>query len=146
MYDGVEHFLRGDNSIMPIRYSYKDIKKITDKFKTKLGNGGYGSVFKGQLRSGRLVAVKLLDNGKSNGKDFVNEVVTIGRIHHVNVVQLVGFCLEGSKRALIYEFMPNGSLEKYIFSHIEESNFLSCEKLYAISLYCSRRNHWIYGP
>jgi hypothetical protein len=44
-------------------------------------------------------------------------VVTIGRIHHVNVVQLVGFCMEGTKRVLIYEFMPNGSLEKYIFSY-----------------------------
>jgi hypothetical protein len=79
MYDGIEHFLRSDNSIMPIRYSYKDIKKITEQFKIKLGNGGYGSVFKGQLRSGRLVAVKLLNNGKSNGQDFVNEVVSC---HH----------------------------------------------------------------
>ena len=122
VYDDIEDFLRGDNSIMPIRYSYKDIKKITEQFKTKLGNGGYGTVFKGQLRSGRLVAVKLLDKAKSNSQDFINEVVTIGRIHHVNVVHLIGFCMEGSKRVLIYEFMPNGSLEKYIFSHIEESN------------------------
>jgi len=73
MYDGIEDFLRCDNSIMPIRYSYKDIKRITEQFKTKLGNGGYGSVFKGQLRSGRLVAVKLLDKAKSNDRDFVNE-------------------------------------------------------------------------
>ncbi|XP_058724477.1 rust resistance kinase Lr10-like isoform X2 [Vicia villosa] len=138
MYDKIEDFLRGDNNIMPIRYSYKDIKKITQQFKTKLGNGGYGSVFKGQLRSGRLVAVKLLDNAKSNGQDFVNEVVTIGRIHHVNVVQLIGFCMDGSKRALIYEFMPNGSLEKYIHSHIEERHSLSCEKLYFISLGVAR--------
>ncbi|KAK2453450.1 rust resistance kinase Lr10 [Trifolium repens] len=101
---------------------------------TKLGNGGYGSVFKGQLRSGRLVAVKLLDKGKSSGQDFVYEVATIGRIHHVNVVQLIGFCVEGSKRALIYEFMPNGSLEKYIFSPADESCSLSYEKLYIISL------------
>ncbi|GAU40746.1 hypothetical protein TSUD_14310 [Trifolium subterraneum] len=79
------NFLRSDNSIMPIRYSYKDIKKITKQFKTELGNAGFGSIFKGQLRSGRLVAVKLLDKGKSSGKDFVNEVATIGRIHHVNV-------------------------------------------------------------
>ncbi|XP_045792480.1 rust resistance kinase Lr10-like [Trifolium pratense] len=145
MYDGIENFLRSDNSIMPIRYSYKDIKKITEQFKTKLGNGGYGSVFKGQLRSGRLVAVKLLDNGKSNGQDFVNEVATIGRIHHVNVVQLIGFCVEGSKRALIYEFMPNGSLEKYIFSHTEESNSLSCEKLYDISLGVARGIEYLHN-
>ncbi|XP_061358261.1 rust resistance kinase Lr10-like isoform X2 [Gastrolobium bilobum] len=117
--------------------SIADIKKITERFKTKLGNGGYGSVFKGQLRSGRLVAVKILDKAKASGQDFINEVATIGRIHHVNVVQLIGFCVEGSKRALIYEFMPNGSLEKYIFSH-EESSFLSCEKLFAISLGVAR--------
>ncbi|AES59896.2 stress-induced receptor-like kinase [Medicago truncatula] len=138
VYDGIEDFLRSDNSIMPIRYSYKDIKKITEQFKIKLGNGGYGTVFKGKLRSDRLVAVKLLDKAKTNGQDFVNEVTTIGRIHHVNVVQLIGFCVEGSKRALIYEFMPNGSLEKYIFSLIEESNSLSCKKLYAISLGVAR--------
>ncbi|MCI30553.1 kinase-like protein, partial [Trifolium medium] len=85
MYDGIEYFLCSDNNIMPIRYSYKDINKITEQFKIKLGNGGYGSVFKGKLRSGRLVAVKLLDKAKSNGQDFVNEVATIGRIHHINV-------------------------------------------------------------
>uniref|UniRef100_A0A6I9QLD2 Rust resistance kinase Lr10 n=2 Tax=Elaeis guineensis var. tenera TaxID=51953 RepID=A0A6I9QLD2_ELAGV len=50
------------------------------------------------------------------GEEFINEVSTIGRIHHVNVVQLVGFSSEGSKRALVYEYMPNGSLDKYIFS------------------------------
>ncbi|KAI5394494.1 hypothetical protein KIW84_061235, partial [Lathyrus oleraceus] len=138
IYNGIEDFLQSDNNIIPIRYSYRDIKKITEKFKTKLGQGGYGFVFKGQLRSGRLVAVKLLDKAKSNGQDFVNEVATIGRIHHVNVVQLVGFCVEGSKRALIYEFMPNGSLEKYIHSHIEEKYSLTCEKLYSISLGVAR--------
>jgi serine/threonine protein kinase len=144
-YDNIEDFLRSDNSIIPIRYSYKDIKKITKQFNTKLGSGGYGSVFKGQLRSGRLVAVKLLDKVKSNGQDFVNEVATIGRIHHINIVQLIGFCVEGSKRALIYEFMPNGSLEKYIFSHIEKSNSLSCENLYDISLGVARGIEYLHN-
>ncbi|KAL5071039.1 hypothetical protein RYX36_021926 [Vicia faba] len=145
MYDGIEDFLRGDNSIIPIRYSYKDIRKMTEQFKTKLGNGGYGSVFKGQLRSGRLVAIKLLDKGKSNGQDFINEVATIGRIHHVNVVHLIGFCVEGSKRALIYEFMPKGSLEKYIFSRIEEGYSLSCEKLYVISVGVARGIQYLHN-
>ncbi|WJX10295.1 hypothetical protein P8452_01036 [Trifolium repens] len=145
MYDGIEDFLRSDNSIIPIRYSYKDIRKITEQFQTKLGNGGYGSVFKGKLRSGRLVAVKLLDKGKSNGQDFINEVATIGRIHHVNVVQLIGFCVEGSKRALIYEFMPNGSLEKYIYSHTEEEYSLSCEKLHVISIGVARGIQYLHN-
>ena len=144
MYDTIEDFLRSDNSIMPIRYSYKDIKSITGGFKTKLGNGGYGSVFQGKLRSGRLVAVKVLNKAKSNGQEFINEVATIGRIHHVNIVQLIGFCVEGSKRALIYELMENGSLEKYIFSH-EESASLSCEKLYTISLGVARGIEYLHN-
>nr|XP_010910461.2 rust resistance kinase Lr10 [Elaeis guineensis] len=58
----------------------------------------------------------MLGNSKYNGEEFINEVSTIGRIHHINVVQLVGFSSEGSNRALVYEYMPNGSLDKYIFS------------------------------
>nr|CAD1842732.1 unnamed protein product [Ananas comosus var. bracteatus] len=71
------------------------------------------SVFPG----GVLVAVKmLLSNSRCNGEEFINEVSTIGRIHHVNVIKLVGFCSEGSKRALVYEYMPQGSLDKHIFT------------------------------
>uniref|UniRef100_A0A6N2K8L6 Protein kinase domain-containing protein n=1 Tax=Salix viminalis TaxID=40686 RepID=A0A6N2K8L6_SALVM len=81
--------------------------------------------------------IKLLSNSKANGQDFINEVATIGRIHHVNVVQLIGFTAEGSKRALIYEFMPNGSLERYIFSR-QGSVPLSNDKLYEISLGVAR--------
>ncbi|KAG5226298.1 LEAF RUST DISEASE-RESISTANCE LOCUS RECEPTOR PROTEIN KINASE [Salix suchowensis] len=138
MYDNIEKFLQShDNDLMPIRYTYSEIKKITNGFKDKLGEGGFGSVYKGKLCSGRFVAVKLLSNSKANGQDFINEVATIGRIHHVNVVQLLGFSVEGSKRALIYEFMPNGSLERYIFSR-QGSIPLSNEKLYKISLGVAR--------
>ncbi|XP_050254851.1 rust resistance kinase Lr10-like [Quercus robur] len=102
-------------------------------FKDKLGEGGYGSVYRGKLESGPLFAIKMLGNSKTNGQEFINEVATIGRIHHMNVVQLIGFCAEGPKRALIYEFMPNGSLEKHIFSR-EESIPISIEKIFEISL------------
>ncbi|KAB1205183.1 hypothetical protein CJ030_MR7G021989 [Morella rubra] len=74
---------------------------MTNNFKEKLGEGGYGNVFKGTLRSGQLVAVKMLGKAKANGQEFISEVATIGRIHHVNIVQLVGFCFKGSKRALV---------------------------------------------
>ncbi|KAL4301024.1 hypothetical protein AHAS_Ahas17G0259500 [Arachis hypogaea] len=144
IYDNIEDFLQSDNNIMPIRYSYKEIKNITEKFKTKLGNGGYGSVFQGKLRSGRLAAVKVLNEAKSNGQEFINEVATIGRIHHVNVVQLIGFCVEGSKRCLVYELMQNGSLEKYIFSP-QDSASLSCEKLYTISLGVARGIEYLHN-
>ena len=71
---------------------------------------------------------------KSNGQDFINEVATIGRIHHVNVVKLVGFCVQGPKWALIYEFMYNGSLDKFIFLKQENNTPLSWEMLYKIAL------------
>ncbi|KAG6745607.1 hypothetical protein POTOM_050105 [Populus tomentosa] len=105
MYDIIEEFLQSQNNFAPIRYSYSDIKKITNGFKEKLGQGGYGSVYKGKLRSGHLAAVKMLDKSSANGQDFINEVATIGRIHHVNVVRLIGFCAEGSKRALVYDMI-----------------------------------------
>ncbi|ONI21852.1 hypothetical protein PRUPE_2G093700 [Prunus persica] len=133
MYSNIEDFLQSDNNLSPIRYSYSDIKKMTSRFNEKLGEGGYGTVFKGKLRSGRFVAVKMLEKPKANGQDFISEVATIGRIHHFNMVQLVGYCVEGSKRALIYNFMPNGSLDKYIYCK-EGSNPLSCRKMYEISL------------
>ena len=73
-------------------------------------------MYKGKISSDVLVVVKILNNSKENGEEFINELGTMGRIHHVNVVRLVGFCADGVKRALIYEFLPNESLEKYIFS------------------------------
>ncbi|XP_073103642.1 uncharacterized protein [Elaeis guineensis] len=114
--DSVEKFLRNQQPLLPTRYSYTDIVAVTNHFKEKIGQGGFGSVFKGKLLGDHLVAIKMLGNSKCDGEEFINEVSTIGRIHHVNVVQLVGFSSEGSKRALVYEYMPNGSLDKYIFS------------------------------
>ncbi|KAK8487365.1 hypothetical protein V6N11_021443 [Hibiscus sabdariffa] len=137
MDDTIEEFLQMQNKFMPIRYSYSEIKRMTESFKNKLGQGGFGSVFKGKLRSGRFVAVKLLELSKSKGQDFINEVGTIGRIHHVNVVQLVGFCVQGSKQALVYDYMPNGSLDKIIFSKEKNIN-LSWEKIFEIVMGVAR--------
>jgi len=138
MYGNIEEFLQShDHNLTLIRYSYSEIKKITHGFNDKLGEGGYGSVYKGKLRSGHFAAVKILNKKKANGQEFINEVATIGRIHHCNVVRLIGFTVEGSKCALIYEFMPNGSLEKYIFSR-QGSVPLSNQKIYEISLGVAR--------
>ncbi|XP_064998944.1 LEAF RUST 10 DISEASE-RESISTANCE LOCUS RECEPTOR-LIKE PROTEIN KINASE-like 2.1 [Musa acuminata AAA Group] len=110
----IEAFLGNCGSLAPKRFKYSDLRKITKSFREKLGEGGYGSVFKGTLPDGRLVAVKILSKSKEDGEEFFNEVVSIGRTSHVNVVTLLGFCQEGRRRALVYEFMPNGSLEKHI--------------------------------
>jgi serine/threonine protein kinase len=137
MYDAIEEFLETHNNLMPIRYSYSEITKMTKSLKDKLGEGGYGTVCKGTLRSGCLVVIKMLGKSKANGQDFINEVATIGRIHHVNVVHLIGFYVQGSNRALIYEFMPKESLNKYIFS-LEESVILSYKKIYDIAIGVAR--------
>ncbi|XBI15209.1 hypothetical protein VPH35_057668 [Triticum aestivum] len=124
-------------SLAPKRYMYSEVMKITSSRNNQLGKGGYGVVFKGRLHDGRLVAVKFLHDCKGNGDEFVNEVMSIGRTSHVNVVSLFGFCLEGSKRALIYEYMPNGSLDKYIYSE-NPKEILGWERLYAIALGIAR--------
>ncbi|KAF4391357.1 hypothetical protein G4B88_016667 [Cannabis sativa] len=133
------HFLQSHNNLMPIRYSYRDIRKITKEFKEKLGEGGFGSVYKGQLCSGPFVAVKMLGKCKTNnGQDFINEIATIGKVHHVNIVRLVGFCVEGKKWALIYDFMSNGSLDKYIFSREKMNISLCYAKVFEISVGIAR--------
>ncbi|KAL7111458.1 hypothetical protein ACP275_05G089200 [Erythranthe tilingii] len=107
---------------------------MTHQFRDKLGEGSYGIVYKGKLNNEINVAVKVLNNSKGNGEEFVNEVSTIGRIHHVNVVRLVGFCADGFRRALVYEFLPNGSLEKSIFQEGSNRVSLDWEKLKDIAL------------
>ncbi|XP_020081758.1 rust resistance kinase Lr10-like [Ananas comosus] len=137
--DIVEKFLRDQQMISPKRYCYTDIIAITGHFREKLGQGGFGLVFRGALLSGQHVAIKILRNSQFNGEDFINEVSTIGRINHVNIVRLVGFCSEGSKRALVYEYMPKGSLDKYIFSARGTSNRpFSWDKLNKIALGVAR--------
>ncbi|XP_062213562.1 rust resistance kinase Lr10-like [Phragmites australis] len=141
--DAVEKFLRMQQMLGPTRYAYTDITAITSHFRDKLGQGGYGSVYKGVLLPGNVqVAVKMLGNSNCNGDEFISEVSTIGRIHHINVVRLVGFCAEEMRRALVYEFMPHGSLDKYIFS--SERSF-SWDKLNEIALGIARGIDYLHG-
>ncbi|KAL3533661.1 hypothetical protein ACH5RR_007182 [Cinchona calisaya] len=134
----IREFLEDYTAMKPTRYSYADIKRITNDFKDKLGEGGYGNVFKGKISNEIYVAVKLLHNSTGNGEEFINEVGTMGTIHHVNVVRLIGFCADGFKRALLYEFLPNGSLDKYIFPEGQEHHSLGMEKLHNIALGIAR--------
>ncbi|KAL2944283.1 LEAF RUST 10 DISEASE-RESISTANCE LOCUS RECEPTOR-LIKE PROTEIN KINASE-like 2.1 [Bienertia sinuspersici] len=113
------------------------VRKITDNFKHKLGEGGFAIVYKGKECDGRHVEVKLLKQSKSFHEDFINEVVSISRTNHVNVVSLLGFCFEGNKRALIYKFMPNGSLEKYAY-HVARDQELPLETLFNIAVSIAR--------
>jgi serine/threonine protein kinase len=109
---------------------------MTNFFGDKLGEGGYGGIYKGQLPDSCLVAVKVLKEARGNGEEFINEVASISRTSHVNIVSLMGFCFEGSKRALIYEFMPNRSLKKFIYkeSSLKVDRQLEWKTLYKIAL------------
>ncbi|KAG2281033.1 hypothetical protein Bca52824_052253 [Brassica carinata] len=102
-------------TLIPLKhYSYAQVKRITNSFAEVVGEGGFGTVYRGSLSDGSMVAVKVLKDSKCNGEDFVNEVVSMSRTSHVNIVSLLGFCSEGSKRAIVYELLENGSLDRFI--------------------------------
>ncbi|KAF8006267.1 hypothetical protein BT93_K0531 [Corymbia citriodora subsp. variegata] len=105
---------------MPTRFAYDDLKTITEEFGKKLGKGGFGSVFEGTLSNGTKVAIKRLDGFGQVKKSFMAEVETIGSIHHLNLVRLMGFCAEKSHRLIVYEYMSNGSLDRWIFHKSNE--------------------------
>ena len=106
---------------MPTRYSYEMLKKMTENFSRKLGQGGFGSVYEGILHNGTKIAVKYLDGFGQVKDSFLVEANTIGSIHHINLVKLVGYCSEKSHRLLVYEYMANGSLDTWIFGGTEKS-------------------------
>ncbi|KAF3488789.1 hypothetical protein F2Q69_00056952 [Brassica cretica] len=124
--------------VMLKRYSYANVKKMTNSFAHVLGKGGYGTVYKGKLpdSSRQDIALKILKDPKENGEDFINELASMSIASHVNIVSLFGFCYEGSKRAIIYEFMPNGSLDKFISEDITTK--MDLETLYNIALGVAR--------
>ncbi|XP_011037151.1 PREDICTED: glycerophosphodiester phosphodiesterase protein kinase domain-containing GDPDL2-like [Populus euphratica] len=130
----VEMFLDDYRSLNPTRYSYADLKRITNQFSDELGQGAYGTVFKGKLTNEITVAVKLLSNSIGKGEEFINEVGTMANIHHVNVVRLIGFCADGFRRALVYESLPNDSLQKFISSADSRNLFLGWERLNRVAL------------
>ncbi|XP_030956721.1 PR5-like receptor kinase [Quercus lobata] len=109
---------------------------MTNSFKDKLGQGGYVGVYKGKLQDGCFLAVKVLKESKGNGEEFLNEVASISRTSLVNIVTFMGFCFEETKRALIHEFMPNGSLEKFIYKENPPNadRQLGWETLYKIAV------------
>ncbi|KAL3717275.1 hypothetical protein ACJRO7_008795 [Eucalyptus globulus] len=105
---------------MPTRFMYDNLKTIIEEFSKKLSICGFGFVFKGNLSDGTKVAVKRLDGFGQVKKSFLAKVETIGNIHHMKLVRLVGFCAEKSHRLLIYEYMSNGSLDRWIFHKSNE--------------------------
>ncbi|KAI9097815.1 hypothetical protein K1719_025586 [Acacia pycnantha] len=129
----VEKFLQDYRAFRPTRFSYADIYRITNHLKDKLGEGTHGAVFKGKVSKEISVAVKILNSMEGDGTEFINEVGTMAKIHHVNVARMLGFCADGLHRALVYDFFPNGSLRNYI-NPPDNENFLGWERLHHIAL------------
>ncbi|MBA0594246.1 putative cysteine-rich receptor-like protein kinase 20 [Gossypium raimondii] len=102
-------------------FKFANIKGATNNFSSanKLGEGGFGPVYKGKLPGGQEIAVKRLSRTSTQGhEEFQNEVTLTARLQHVNLVRLLGYCTEKEEKLLIYEFMPNKSLELYLFDPV----------------------------
>jgi hypothetical protein len=100
----------------PRRFSYAELKTATKDFTDVVGRGAYGTVFRGELPDRRAVAVKQLHGVGGGEAEFWAEVTIIARMHHLNLVRMWGFCADKDQRMLVYEYVPNGSLDKYLFS------------------------------
>ncbi|XP_074267429.1 uncharacterized protein LOC141590770 [Silene latifolia] len=101
------------------QYDFNTLKIATRDFsdETKLGEGGFGVVYKGTLKNGQQLAIKRLSKGTTGQgtKEFMTEAQVVAKLQHRNLVKLVGFCLEGDEKLLVYEFMPNASLDRFLF-------------------------------
>ncbi|ESR62361.1 hypothetical protein CICLE_v10014534mg [Citrus x clementina] len=110
------------NTAESLQFDFSTIRDATNNFSTdnKLGQGGFGAVYKGRLSHGQEIAVKRLSKNSVQGElEFKNEVLLVARLQHRNLVRLLGFSFEGTERLLIYEFVPNSSVDKFIFDAIK---------------------------
>ncbi|XP_075672243.1 G-type lectin S-receptor-like serine/threonine-protein kinase LECRK1 [Castanea sativa] len=98
-------------------FSYNELEIATDGFKEELGRGSFGAVYKGTIPKGdKIISVKRLENAVEEGeREFRAEITAIARTHHKNLVRVLGFCIEGPRKLLVYEYMNNGSLADLIF-------------------------------
>ncbi|CAH9107965.1 unnamed protein product [Cuscuta epithymum] len=104
-----------------LEYSYKDLQKATCNFSTLIGQGAYGPVYKAQMPTGDTVAVKVLGTDSTQGKkEFHTEVMLLGRLHHRNLVNLIGYCAEKGQYMLIYVYMSRGSLSSHLYDEVLE--------------------------
>ncbi|PON88175.1 Cysteine rich receptor like kinase [Trema orientale] len=121
LYESVDEI----ESAESLQYSFETIRVATDNFSetNKLGQGGFGAVYKGRLSNGQDIAVKRLSMGSKQGElEFKNEVMLVARLQHRNLARLLGFSLEGNERLLVYEFVQNASLDHFIFDPRKRAN------------------------
>ena len=115
------------------KFSYSELKEATKGFSQEIGRGAGGVVYKGLLSDQRLAAVKKLNEAKQGEGEFLAEVSIIGRLNHMNLIEMWGYCIEGKHRLLVYEYMEKGSLADNL-----PSNTLDLSKRYNIALGMAR--------
>lgn len=123
-----------DLAVESLQYDFARLRAATNDFShaNKLGQGGFGTVYKGKFVNGQEIAVKRLSTSSSQGNaEFKNEVLALARLQHKNLVRLLGCCLEGREMLLVYEFVKNSSLDRFIFDPIKRS-YLGWDQLYKI--------------
>uniref|UniRef100_A0A3B6KIG6 non-specific serine/threonine protein kinase n=1 Tax=Triticum aestivum TaxID=4565 RepID=A0A3B6KIG6_WHEAT len=120
------------------RFTYRELSEATGKFKEEIGRGGAGIVYRGVLEDKKIVAVKKLTNVQQGEEEFWAEVTLIGRINHINLVRMMGFCSEGKNRLLVYEYVENESLDKYLFGERSTESLLGWSQRNKIALGTAR--------
>ncbi|KAG9130921.1 hypothetical protein Leryth_006689 [Lithospermum erythrorhizon] len=121
----MELFLENLAKQKQVRFTAQQLFSFTNNYAKRLGSGGFGVVYKGQLSNGLKIAVKVLNRSSDRKAEeqFMAEVGTIGKTYHINLVKLYGFCFDNWMSALVYEYMENGSLDKYLFGNGEKLEF-----------------------
>ncbi|KAG4194737.1 hypothetical protein ERO13_A06G069800v2 [Gossypium hirsutum] len=119
------------------QFTYAEVLNITNNFQDVIGKGGFGTVFRGNMKDGTQVAVKMLSTSSKQGsKEFQAEAELLMRVHHRNLASFIGYCDEGSNMALIYEYMANGNLKDYL--SYKSSNPLSWEMRLRIAIHAAQ--------
>ncbi|XP_048132219.1 LOW QUALITY PROTEIN: uncharacterized protein LOC115731047, partial [Rhodamnia argentea] len=127
-------------SFKSLQFDWDTLLSATNNFsqENKLGQGGFGEVYQGKLPSGQDIAVKRLSKcSGQGGGEFKNEIVLVAKLQHRNLVRLLGFCLEGEEKLLVYEFVPNKSLDYFVFDP-EKGKQLDWQTRYKIILGIAR--------
>ncbi|CAL5025003.1 unnamed protein product [Urochloa decumbens] len=121
----------------PARFTPENLREFTRNYAERLGSGGFGVVYRGAFPNGAQVAVKILKStlDRRAEEQFMAEVATAGRTYHINLVRLYGFCFDASVKALVYEYLENGSLDRVLFEHEQRQDLdgaLGFDTLYGI--------------
>ncbi|XAR65592.1 Non-specific serine/threonine protein kinase [Bertholletia excelsa] len=130
--DSVSNDITDEQSL---HYDLSTVQVATNNFsdENKIGEGGFGPVYKGKLPNGQEIAVKRLSQGSGQGVvELKNEVMLVAKLQHRNLVRLLGFCLEGEEKILIYEFVPNKSLDDFLFADPQKREQLDWSRRYKI--------------